>query len=153
MVATSMKTLVSKSYGGSGADPSGPIWLLMKAQPNYGPVGMAPLFRDGAWRALHFHERDTMDVENIKDGADEIKADVYETMGVINRSFAQITASLYKLESIGVLAKDYAYSQETPIREMAAKINCYVISKVTERELDDRNHYSRMRANQERKRK
>jgi hypothetical protein len=94
-----------------------------------------------------------MDVEDIKDGGDEIKADIYETMAVINRSFAQITASLYKLESIGVLAEDYAYSQEAPIREMAARINCYVISKVNERELDDRNHYSRMRLSQERKRK
>ncbi|MBZ5506348.1 MAG: hypothetical protein LAO78_12885 [Acidobacteriia bacterium] len=93
-----------------------------------------------------------MDTEDFRDDADEIKANVYETMGLINRSFAQITASLYKLESIGVLAEDYAYSQETPIREIAAKINCYVISKVNERELDDRNHYSRMRANQEKKR-
>ena len=76
------------------------------------------------------------------DGADETKAGIYETVAVINRAFAQITTSLYKLESQGVLAEDYAYSQEIPIREMAARINCYVLSKVNERELDDRNHYS-----------
>ena len=87
------------------------------------------------------------------DGADETKADIYETIAVINRAFAQITTSLYKLESQGVLAEDYAYSQEIPIREMAARINCYVLSKVNERELDDRNHYSRMRISTEKRRK
>lgn len=87
------------------------------------------------------------------DGADETKAGIYETVAVINRAFAQITTSLYKLESQGVLAEDYAYSQEIPIREMAARINCYVLSKVNERELDDRNHYSRMRISTEKQRK
>jgi len=87
------------------------------------------------------------------DGADETKAEVYEALAVINRAFAQITSTLYKMESKGVLAEDYAYSQELPLREMAARINCYVLSKVNERELDDRNHYSRMRASAEKRRK
>lgn len=86
------------------------------------------------------------------DGADETKAEIYEAMAVINRAFAQITSTLYKMESKGVLAEDYAYSQELPLREIAARINCYVLSKVNERELDDRNHYSRMRASEEKRR-
>jgi len=87
------------------------------------------------------------------DGADETKAEIYEAMAVINRAFAQITSTLYKMESKGVLAEDYAYSQELPLREIAARINCYVLSKVNERELDDRNHYRRMRASAEKRRK
>jgi len=87
------------------------------------------------------------------DGADETKAEIYEAMAIINRAFAQIMATLYKMESKCVLAEDYAYSQELPLREMAARINCYVLSKVNERELDDRNHYSRMRASAEKRRK
>jgi len=87
------------------------------------------------------------------DGADKTKAETYEAMGVINRSFEQITTALYGLKSKGVISEDYAYSQEIPIRELAARINCYVISKVNERELDDRNHYSRMRASAEKRRK
>jgi hypothetical protein len=87
------------------------------------------------------------------DGADETKAEIYEAIAVINRAFAQITSTLYKMESKGVLAEDYAYSQELPLREIAARINCYVLSKVNERELDDRNHYSRMRASAEKRRK
>ena len=87
------------------------------------------------------------------DGADETKAEIYEAMAVINRVFAQIMSTFYKMESKGVLAEDYAYSQELPLREIAARINCYVLSKVNERELDDRNHYSRMRASAEKRRK
>jgi hypothetical protein len=94
-----------------------------------------------------------MKAEDTRDHADHIKAEVYEMMAVINRAFAQIAGALYTLESKGVLAEDYAYDQEAPIREMAARINCYIISKVNERELDDRNYYSRMRANKEKKRK
>ena len=77
----------------------------------------------------------------------------YSHIVIINRAFAQITSTLYKMESKGVLAEDYAYSQELPLREMAARINCYVLSKVNERELDDRNHCSRMRASAEKRRK
>jgi hypothetical protein len=93
-----------------------------------------------------------MGTEPMRDGADEAKAEIYETMAVINRAFEQITTALYALESKGVLAEDYAYNQEIPIREMAARINCYIISKVNERELDDHNHYGRMRASLEKKR-
>jgi hypothetical protein len=94
-----------------------------------------------------------MDIEIFDDSADETKAEIYEGIAVINRAFAQITSALRKLESHGLLAKNYAFNQETPIREMAAKINCYVLSKINERELDDRNHYGRMRASAEKRKR
>ncbi|MGC2695490.1 MAG: hypothetical protein WA738_06835 [Candidatus Angelobacter sp.] len=81
----------------------------------------------------------------INDGADETKAEIYETMAVINRSFAQITTALYKLEAKGVLGDDYPYNQEVAIRELSAKINCHILTSVNERELDDRKHYGKMR--------
>lgn len=88
-----------------------------------------------------------------KDTTNEVKAETYEAMAVVNRSFEQIMSALYKLESKGVLGDDYAFNQETAIREMLARINCHILASVSERELDDRNHYSRMRASQERRRK
>lgn len=94
-----------------------------------------------------------MDTDHISDEANEKKTEIYESMAVINRSFEQIMAALYKLESRGVLIKDYAYSQEVTLRETAARINCHVLSRVTERELDDRNHYGRMRVSAEKRRK
>ena len=87
------------------------------------------------------------------DGAEETKAEVYEAMAVINRSFAQITTALYKLEAQGVLGDDYSYHQEVVIREVSAKINCHLLAKVTERELDDRKHYGKMREGLARRKK
>ena len=90
---------------------------------------------------------------DIRDGADETKAEIYEAMAVINRSFAQITTALYKLETKGVLGDDYPYNQEVVIRELAAKINCHILASVNERELDDRKHYGKMRESLTRRRK
>jgi hypothetical protein len=114
------------------------------------PLSMNVLFTLRVAYTLH---ESIMDTAHINDGADETKAEIYEAMAVINRAFEQITTALCKLESKGVLAEDYAYSQELPIREIAARINCYVLAKVNERELDDRNHYSRMRVSAEKRRK
>ena len=94
-----------------------------------------------------------MTTEDFSDLIDETKAEIYEAMAVINRAFAQITTALYGLESKGILGEDYAFNQEIPVKALAAKINCDILAKVTEREQDDRNHYGRMRANMERKRK
>jgi hypothetical protein len=43
--------------------------------------------------------------------------------------------------------------QEIRASEMWAKMNCNVLTGITERELDDRNHFSRMLANLEKKHK
>lgn len=88
-----------------------------------------------------------------KDTTNEVKAETYEAMAVVNRCFEQIMGALYKLESMGVLEEDYAYNQQIAIREMQARINCHILACINERELDDRNHYSRMRASQEKRRK
>jgi hypothetical protein len=88
-----------------------------------------------------------------KDTTNETKAETYEAMAVINRSFEQIMSALYRLEPKGVLADDYPYKQELALREMSAKINCNILASVNERELDDQNHYSRMRVNAEKRRK
>jgi hypothetical protein len=94
-----------------------------------------------------------MDTEHISDQANEKKTEIYEGLAVINRSFEQIMTALYKLESRGVLIKDYAYSQELHLRETAARINCHILARVTDRELDDRNHYGRMRVSAEKRRR
>jgi hypothetical protein len=46
---------------------------------------------------------------------------------------------------MGVLGNDYPYNQEVVIRELAAKINCHILARANERELDDRKHYGKMR--------
>ena len=92
-------------------------------------------------------------METSHDKTNEMKAGIYEAMAVINRGFEQIISAIYKLETLGVVSTDYVDSQELIASEMWARINCHILTSITERELDDRNHFSRMRANLEKRRK
>jgi hypothetical protein len=92
-------------------------------------------------------------METSHDKTNEVKAGTYEALAVINRGFEQIISAIYKLETLGVVSTDYVDSQEMIASEMWARINCHILTSITERELDDRNHFSRMRANLERRRK
>ena len=82
---------------------------------------------------------------------EETKAEVYEIWAVINRAFEQIIGALAKLENKGVLNGDYAQDQNTIANDLWAKINCQILTDVNKRELDDRNHYGKMRATIERR--
>lgn len=53
----------------------------------------------------------------------EIKAEVYETWGVINRAFEQIISALNKLQKMGVLSDDYVTDQDTITNDLWARIN------------------------------
>jgi hypothetical protein len=92
-------------------------------------------------------------METSHDKTNEVKAGTYEAMAVINRGFEQIISAIYKLETLGVVSTDYVDAQEIIASEMWARINCHILTSITERELHDRNHFSRMRANLERRRK
>ncbi len=83
---------------------------------------------------------------------EQVKADVYETWGVINRGFEQIVTALHKLEKTGVLKWDYVHNQSVITNDLWAKINSHVMTEVGRREADDRNHYGKMRATIERRR-
>ena len=91
-------------------------------------------------------ETDDMELEQIKAG-------VYETWAVINRAFEQIITALDKLEKRGVLKDDYVQDQSIITNDLWAKINSHVMGEVNRRELDDRNHFSRMRASLAKRRK
>jgi hypothetical protein len=78
---------------------------------------------------------------------------MYEALAVINRSFEQIISAIYKLHSLGVVADEYVEHQEIRASEMWAKMNCHILTDITERELDDKKHFARMRANLEKKKK
>ncbi|MFL6386690.1 MAG: hypothetical protein ACJ71U_04320 [Terriglobales bacterium] len=82
---------------------------------------------------------------------EQVKADIYETWAVINRSFEQIITALDKLEKRGVLKGDYVQDQSTITNDLWAKINSQIMSDVGSREADDRNHYGKMRATIERR--
>jgi len=77
---------------------------------------------------------------------EDVKADIYEALALINRGFQQITEGLIRLRKRGVLDEDYVQNQQFINGDVCARINCHVLASVTEREDDDRNHYGRMRA-------
>ena len=81
----------------------------------------------------------------------EIKAEVYETWGVINRAFEQIISALNKLQKMGVLSDDYVTDQDTITNDLWSRINTQIMADVGNREQDDRNHYGKMRATIERR--
>jgi hypothetical protein len=84
---------------------------------------------------------------------EQVKADVYETWGVINRAFEQIVTALHKLEKTGVLKWDYMHNQSVITNDLWAKLNTGIMAEVSRREQDDLNHYSRMRKSAERRKK
>lgn len=90
-----------------------------------------------------------MDIDLAEPG--EIKADIYEGLAVINRAFQQIIGTINKLQAIGVVSEDYVQDQEIIANDLWARINSHLLAKITERELDDRNHYGKMRATMERR--
>jgi hypothetical protein len=92
-------------------------------------------------------------METSHDKSNEMKAGIYEAMAVINRGFEQIISAIYKLETLGVVSGDYVQNQEIIASELWARINCHILTDITEKEADDRNHFSRMRANVEKRKK
>ncbi|HEY1937457.1 MAG TPA: hypothetical protein VGJ33_05960 [Candidatus Angelobacter sp.] len=92
-----------------------------------------------------------MEVE--KDITNESKVEIYETLAVINRSFEQIISALYKLEKRVDLGDDYAYNQEIVASDLWARINTHALASITKRELEEKNHFSKMKANLGRQRK
>jgi hypothetical protein len=92
-------------------------------------------------------------VNTSHDKTNEMKAEIYESLALMNRAFEQLIQAIYKLETRLALGKDYAYNQEIITNDLWARINSHVLASITERELEDKNHFSRMRANLEKRKK
>ena len=87
------------------------------------------------------------------DKTNEMKAAKYEALADVNRSFEQLIRAVYKLGKRVDLGEDYAYNHELIFSDLWARINTHALSKITEFELEDKNHFSRMRASLEKNRK
>lgn len=90
-------------------------------------------------------------METEKDKTNEIKAEIYESLAVINRSFEQLISALYKLEQRVDLGKDYAHNQEIIAGNLWARINTRALASITKRELEDKKHFNLMKASLEKK--
>ena len=88
-----------------------------------------------------------------EDTLNEMKASAYEAMALINRSFEQIISAIYRLQTLGVVSDDYVHDQEVIASEIWTKINCHILASVSQRELEDKNHFSRMRISMDKHKK
>ena len=82
---------------------------------------------------------------------EDVKAEMYETLAVINRAFQQIIKAVARLAERGVLSDDYVQEQDTLTNDIWTRINSKILVRVNEREADDRSHYGKMRATIERR--
>jgi hypothetical protein len=86
------------------------------------------------------------------DETNRMKAETYEALAAVNRSFEQLIIALYRLQKSVTIGEDYAYNYEIIFSDMWARINTNALAKITARELEDKNHFRLMRASLERKR-
>jgi hypothetical protein len=81
----------------------------------------------------------------------EMKAAKYEALAAVNRAFEQLISAVYKLEKRVDLGEDYAYNQEIIFGDIWARINTQALARITEFELEDKNHFKLMRATLEKR--
>lgn len=86
------------------------------------------------------------------DKTNEMKATKYEALAAVNRAFEQLISAVYKLAKRVDLGEDYAYNHEIVFSHIWARINTDTLAKITEFELEDKNHFKLMRASLEKKR-
>jgi len=73
-----------------------------------------------------------------------MKAEIYQTLAQLNSGFQQVTESLKKLESEGVMSDRYVHKHSVKLAEISATINMHVLTKLNARETEDKDHYGKM---------
>jgi hypothetical protein len=76
-----------------------------------------------------------------------MKTEIYTALAQINGSFEQITAGLKNLQSTGVVTADYVREYTVRLSEICATVNVEIIDRLSNREIEDKDHFGKMRAN------
>ncbi len=74
-----------------------------------------------------------------------MKAEIYNALASMNRSFDVTLESLKILHEQGVITAEYAQDQSIRIQELWAGINWTSVHKLNAREMEDREHFGKMR--------
>lgn len=74
-----------------------------------------------------------------------MKAATYEALNSINRGFAEAVEALKRLQGNGVLTEEYVQDQTVLAEELLAGINAMILNKLGTREIEDREHFGKMR--------
>lgn len=78
-----------------------------------------------------------------------MKAEIYNALAAINRSFAVTLESLTILKTEGVLSADYVQQQAEITEEIRAGLNHMILEKLKRREREDWEHFGKMRTETE----
>jgi hypothetical protein len=75
-----------------------------------------------------------------------MKSEIYNALASLNRSFDVIRESIVILQQEGVVSTAYLQQQAEITEEVRAGINSVIHNKLQTRELEDREHYAKMRS-------
>src|SRR5437763_11800624 len=76
-----------------------------------------------------------------------MKAETYEALSKLNTAFEQVTEALKKLQENGVVTVDWVQEQGVITCELCAGMNALILNKLSSREVEDREHFGKMRSN------
>ena len=66
----------------------------------------------------------------------------------INQGFSAVPDNLETLRDLGVITAEYVEYQHVMVEELRAGINSMILNKQQAHELEDRDHYGRMKASE-----
>ena len=75
-----------------------------------------------------------------------MKPEIYQALSQLNSGFGQIVESLKALHGKGVVTEEYAHEQEIRLSETCAAINVNIIDRLSDREIENQDHFGKMRA-------
>jgi len=75
-----------------------------------------------------------------------MKAEIYNALACLNRSFDVVLESLNVLREEGVLSREYVQKKAEVVEEVRSGLNTMILNELHGREIEDRQHYAKMRA-------
>lgn len=82
-----------------------------------------------------------------------MKAEAYNALACLNRSFDVVLECMSILQREGVLSEDFVQDQTIVTEELRAAINFMIVQRFTRRESEDCEHFGKMRENIEKERR
>ena len=75
-----------------------------------------------------------------------MKPEIYQALSQLNSGFGQIVESLKQLQGKGIVTGEYVHEQTVRISEICADMNIHIIDRVNTFEVEDKDHFGKMRA-------
>lgn len=75
-----------------------------------------------------------------------MKAEIYNALACLNRSFDVVLESLSILREEGVVSVEYVQEQTEIVEEIRSGLNTLVLNELHGREIEDRQPYAKMRS-------